>query len=140
LAALSATNHDAWAEPARTAPPEHIARETIPRHLQAVARTRTKPAKSKLAKSAPALPPRVASLPRRSLNPPLLLPPKDVPQPQGGRAGGAVALLPKPASSSNERCQPYISGVDFDGAKNHVSGLACQDSSGHWWLMTQKSE
>jgi type II secretory pathway predicted ATPase ExeA len=44
----------------------------------------------------------------------------------------------KPAAA--QHCEPYVSEVDFALHKERVRGLACQDASGAWWLVTQERE
>ncbi len=40
-------------------------------------------------------------------------------------------------TSGEPQCQPYRSSVDYAGDAVHVSGLACRDSAGEWWVMNQ---
>lgn len=49
---------------------------------------------------------------------------------------GPVAEIP--AAESGPPCQPYVSSANYIGTAVHVSGMACHDGNGHWWLMNQQ--
>jgi len=42
--------------------------------------------------------------------------------------------------TTEPQCEPYVSNVDFAARERNVRGLACQDSSGAWWLVDQHTE
>ena len=48
--------------------------------------------------------------------------------------GVVTALL---VTSGEPQCQPYRSSVDYAGDAVHVSGLACREPAGEWWVMNQ---
>ncbi|HUZ34057.1 MAG TPA: AAA family ATPase [Xanthobacteraceae bacterium] len=91
-------------------------------------------------------------LPTRSIKP---LPPERPAQTDGqspSQIAAAPTVPPPPAQAPPARsdtqlvaasvptCQPYLSQVDFSGHAARVTGLACHDATGRWWLMSQQHE
>lgn len=89
-------------------------------------------------------------LPARSIKP---LPPERPAQTDGQSPSqiAAVPTVPRPpaqtpparndtqlVAASVPTCQPYLSQVDFSGHAARVTGLACHDATGRWWLVSQQ--
>lgn len=52
-------------------------------------------------------------------------------------AAAPVLMTASLVTGGEPQCQPYRSNADYAGHPVQVSGLACRDSAGQWWLMNQ---
>ncbi len=141
----------------RVIPPAPVPRPARPRQLarDAAAKPKAETSKEPVASRRPAIT-------ARSMPKPITPQPLVIPEPAPNRIAKASPLpgqpsvaqqSPVPKADSQmqvagaasrraaaQHCEPYISAVDFALHKGPVRGLACQDASGAWWLVTQEKE